>query len=43
MLGMMTHSGEAYRCVNLHQTGYGDTIRRELVWESSFPGVPARV
>ena len=34
MLVMTTHSGETYRCVNLHQTGYSDTIRRELVWEN---------
>ena len=34
MLGMTTHSGETYRCVNLHQAGYSDTIRRELVWEN---------
>ena len=34
MLDMMTHSGETYRCVNLHQSGYSDTIRRELVWEN---------
>jgi hypothetical protein len=31
---MTTHSGETYRCVNLHQAGYSDIIRRELVWEN---------
>ncbi len=34
MLVMTTHSGKTYRCVNLHQAGYSDTIRRELVWEN---------
>jgi hypothetical protein len=34
MLVMMTHSGGAYRCVNLYQTGYSDTIHRDLVWEN---------
>ena len=34
MLGLVTHSGEAFRCVNMHQTGYNDTIRRELIWEN---------
>jgi hypothetical protein len=34
MLGLVTHSGEAFRCVNMDQTGYNDTIRRELIWEN---------
>ena len=34
ILGLVTHSGETFRCVNIHQTGYKDTIRRELIWDN---------
>ena len=34
VLGLMTNSGEALRCVNAHQTGYSDTTRREIIWEN---------
>ena len=30
MLGLVTHSGEAFRYINMHQTDYSDTIRREV-------------
>ena len=31
MLGLVSHSGDAFRCINIHQTGYSDTTRRELI------------
>jgi hypothetical protein len=34
MLGLVSHSGEAFRCINMHQTGYSDTTRRELIVEN---------
>jgi hypothetical protein len=34
MLGLETHSGEAFGCVNVHKTGYGDSARRVIIWEN---------
>ena len=34
MLGLVSHSGEAFRCINMHQAGYSDTTRRELIVEN---------
>jgi hypothetical protein len=34
MLGLVTHSGEAFRFINMHRTGYDDTMRRELICEN---------
>ena len=34
VLGLVAHSGEALRCVNVHQTGYGDATRREIILEN---------
>jgi len=31
MLGLVSHSGDAFRCINMHQAGYSDTTRRELI------------
>jgi hypothetical protein len=31
MLGLVYHSGDAFRCINMHQAGYSDTTRRELI------------
>ena len=34
MLGLETHSGEAFGCVNVHQTGSGNSARRDIIWEN---------
>jgi hypothetical protein len=34
MLGLVCHSGEDFRCINMHQAGYRDTTRRELIVEN---------
>jgi hypothetical protein len=34
MLGLVSHSGEAFRCINMHQTDYSDTTRKELIVEN---------
>ncbi len=34
MLGLVSHSGKAFRCINMHQTGYNDTTKRELILEN---------
>jgi hypothetical protein len=34
MLGLVTHLGEVFRCINMHQAGYSDTTRRELICEN---------
>jgi hypothetical protein len=34
MLGLVSHSGEAFRCINMHQSGYSDTTRRERIVEN---------
>ncbi len=34
MLGLVSHSGEAVRCINMHQAGHNDTTRRELILEN---------
>lgn len=31
MLALVSHSGDAFRCINMHQAGYSDTTRRELI------------
>jgi hypothetical protein len=31
MLGLVSHSGDVFRCINMHQAGYSDTTRRELI------------
>jgi hypothetical protein len=34
MMGPVSHSGEVFRCINMHQTGYSDTTRRELICDN---------
>ena len=34
MMGLVSHSGEACRCINMHQSGYSDTTRTELICEN---------
>ena len=34
MMGLVSHSGEAFRCINMHQAGYSDTTRRELILDN---------
>ena len=34
MMGLVSHSGESFRCINMHQIGYSDTTRRELILDN---------
>ena len=34
MMGLVSHSGETFRCINMHQAGYSDTTRRKLISEN---------
>jgi hypothetical protein len=34
MMGLVSHSGEAFRCINMHQTSYSDTTERELILDN---------
>jgi hypothetical protein len=34
MMGLVSHSGETFRCINMHQAVYSDTTRRELILDN---------